>query len=560
MSFRLSSRVEHFWVFVGCLTVLLAVQARFGAWSSEFGFHPDESAHYVTGVMVKEFIEGGWDRHPMRFAEQYYVRYPRLALGHWPPLFPAMLGGWMTLFGVGRFAVYFLLALLGAGTATALYALVRTEVSAWWAAGATVWWLLFERQTKLWASSVMTEIPLTLFCLLALAAYIRYLQTERAHWSMLFGLAAGAALLTKGLGVTLAVVPPLAVLAAGRLELLLRWSFWAPAAVTICIAGPWYGLQGSWIPTAFGGAWQRLTIARMGGWEDRLAALTESLGPAVLLAVAAAAVAAAALRTRRRCSPPVAVLGAYVAGGLALHFALPESSEPRHLFHIAPAVMALAALALQAVVARRPLRARPAWAPAAGAALLAALIVGRLIWPAGEGVKPNRGLAELAEQIAADPSLDGAVILSASNGNAEGAFVAEMARLAPDPRWFVLRSSKTLAWVNWAAQGQYVELYESASAMTERLAALQVAVVVVAEGRYPILPHDRLLLESMQAQPDRWKLLADRSYQDGLFRLRAFRSLRTDLLPRNPIRIDMSQRLGRIVEASPQPSLRGVQP
>lgn len=539
-------------VFLVALLAALVIQWRCGAWQREFGFHPDESAHYVTGVMVSEYLRAGAQEHPLRFAEQYYVRYPRLALGHWPPLFSAVLGSWILVFGTEKLTIFLLLALLAASAALALYLLARLEGSIWLAAAAVVCWLLLQRQTQAWVSSVMTEIPLALCCLAALLAYVRYLRTERWDAAVLFGLAASAALLTKGLGVALAFVPPVAAWAAGRTALLGRWSFWAPAGIVLALAGPWYALQGSLIPTAFGGALERLSIARLAGLDERVGFLLQSFGPAAgVLVVLALAAAFFAGSVRRRCSALTAVLLAYAGGGLLLHFVLPESAEPRHLFHVIPAILALAVVGLHGVSTKLP----PWMARAAGVVVIA-MGAGRLAWPHGWPVKPDFALVALAEEIAADPTLDGTVLLVAANGASEGALIAELARLSPDPRWFVLRSSKTLAWVNWAAQDEYVPLYDNPSDIAAYLQSIPVAAVIVAVGQYKTLPHDELLLEALESAPERWRQGDLRLSSSHPYEVREYLSTRPELRPQDPIRIDLSRRLGRVVEASPSPSLR----
>ena len=550
--------VELAGVFLCALLALLVLQWRFGAWERELAFHPDESAHYVTGVMVSEYLRAGTRQHPLYFAEQYYLRYPRLALGHWPPLFPAALGVWILAFGPERLAVFACMALLAAGAATALYRLVRFVAPAGWAAAAAIWWLLFQRQTQVWAGSVITEIPFTLLCLTALLAYVSYLKTPRWRPAALFGAAAAAALLTKGLGIVLAFVPFPAVLAVRRADLLRRWSFWLPAGVVLALAGPWYALQGSVIPTAFGGAWQRLTIARLGSTKQRFSFLSEFLGPwefpaAVVMLAAAAAVLAAlpAIRRSGRCSPVAAVCGAYVAAGLFLHAVLPESAEPRHLFHLIPVLIGGAAVGLA-----RLSQLLPVWTAAPGRLALAAVVAVRLGWPDAQLDKTDFALKALVEQWAADPSLDGTVFLAAANGNAEGALIAEAARLSPDPQWFVLRSSKSLAWVNWAPQGEYVRKFETAADIAAYLDSIPVAIVVISLGQYETLPHDRLLLEALESHPERWRPYPERFSRNRPYSLRAFRSTRPNLLPRKPIRMDLTRRLGRVIEAPPVPSLR----
>src|SRR5690348_8124622 len=70
-----------FWVLAA------ALQWRAGAFAVEFGGHPDEAAHYVTGVMLRDYAAGGHLASPRGFVEQYYAHYPKLGLFMWPPLF-----------------------------------------------------------------------------------------------------------------------------------------------------------------------------------------------------------------------------------------------------------------------------------------------------------------------------------------------------------------------------------------------------------------------------------------------------------------------------------------
>src|SRR5690606_26597094 len=139
--------------------------------------------------------------------------------------------------------------------------------------------------------------------------------------ALLFGLAASAALLTKGLGGSLAVVPMLATAACGRWTLLRRWDFWMPAGVVALLAGPWYLLQGLLIPCAFGGVLERLTIPRRADDLERASFALGLLGPAAGLAAAVLLVLFLASAPRGRCSPRIAVIGAYALGCLALHAA-----------------------------------------------------------------------------------------------------------------------------------------------------------------------------------------------------------------------------------------------
>src|SRR5271154_3145026 len=72
--------------------LLLAAMVVFFQWASdsrhsELGSHPDEAAHFVTGLMVRDYIASGMHGNPLTFANNYYQHYPKIGLGIWPPFF-----------------------------------------------------------------------------------------------------------------------------------------------------------------------------------------------------------------------------------------------------------------------------------------------------------------------------------------------------------------------------------------------------------------------------------------------------------------------------------------
>ena len=69
------------------------------AYRTDLASHPDEAAHFVTGVAVLDYVTTAFGSNPVSFAETYYVHYPKFALGHWPPLFYGMQALWFAAFG-----------------------------------------------------------------------------------------------------------------------------------------------------------------------------------------------------------------------------------------------------------------------------------------------------------------------------------------------------------------------------------------------------------------------------------------------------------------------------
>jgi len=61
-------------------SVVLALQYLAGAFTSELSGYPDEPSHYMSGVLVHDYIQARFPSSPMSFASQFYLHYPYLAL------------------------------------------------------------------------------------------------------------------------------------------------------------------------------------------------------------------------------------------------------------------------------------------------------------------------------------------------------------------------------------------------------------------------------------------------------------------------------------------------
>ena len=85
-------------MFAALLGSVVILQVLAGAYASGFGAYPDEPAHLVSSLMVRDFLAGLDFRHPWQFAQQYYYHYPKVAIGVWPPVFYGALGIWFLIF------------------------------------------------------------------------------------------------------------------------------------------------------------------------------------------------------------------------------------------------------------------------------------------------------------------------------------------------------------------------------------------------------------------------------------------------------------------------------
>ena len=88
------------------------IQFWTNSFDAEFTIHPDEAAHFTTGVMTHDYLKNELGSSPLRFAKEFYVRYPKIAFGHFPPTFYVIQAGWYLLFGVSKTSALLLVGLI----------------------------------------------------------------------------------------------------------------------------------------------------------------------------------------------------------------------------------------------------------------------------------------------------------------------------------------------------------------------------------------------------------------------------------------------------------------
>src|SRR5258708_3013246 len=107
-----------FLFYTGFAVTLLHVA---GAFQTGFAHHPDEPAHFVTGLMLRDYIVEGFPSTPMTFATDFYLHYPEVAFGHWPPVFYVLQAGWTLLLPPNHTSLLWLMTLLTGCTAFLIY-------------------------------------------------------------------------------------------------------------------------------------------------------------------------------------------------------------------------------------------------------------------------------------------------------------------------------------------------------------------------------------------------------------------------------------------------------
>jgi hypothetical protein len=479
------------------------LQWRSGAYRSEFGGHPDEAAHYVTGLMVRDFIAtpSAWT-HPKIFADEYYRHYPKIGLGIWPPFFYLVQSAWTLVFGVSRASVLALMAALAAALALVFYETLRAQFGKVALAGAFA--LLALPLVQSYYSMVMAETLSALLMFSAAVFFGKFLDKEKSRDALGFGICATLAILTKGTGLALAFVPPLAILLTRKWSVLKNRRLWIAAAIVLVFAGPWTFAtrnlgKGGWLEP--NPSWHFTQQALDYYGEKLFFGITRLLWIPVVQGVFFA------FHSRERrgfwSSCVALILGVWLFQSIA-----PVGLEARHMISAVPAAMAFVVIFF-VLILQKSTRIEIGFGVLV-AALLGVTGLSLYSFPK----KHFSGFGLVAKKLLADPANRDAVFLVSSDATGEGMFISEVAmRDARRPGHVAQRASKAFTpdlgkAANWSG-AKYQPRFTSDAALYQFLIASDITFLVVDDSvseRNRVAHHDQLG-RVIEASPERFELI-----------------------------------------------------
>jgi hypothetical protein len=478
-------------VFVGCV-VPMTRSANY----TELSTAPDEAAHYVTALMIRTYVVEALGSNPLDFAVQYYVKYPKVAFGIWPPLFHILLGAWLLLTGPSFLSALSFVAVTTALMAVVLFVAGKDVLGIPLAFAGAVWFATFPI-VQASATSVMMDALCALFVLLATLALGRYMDAPGRGSALAFGCAAAAALLTKYNAFALALVPPLAVLAGRRWSLLRRLDFWLMPLTVVILIAPWYATHLDMMryasePVPPPGAW----------WPaSRENFMILALQVHVLMPLAALGIHECLVVNKGRNGVWCAFLAMLVAVW-GFHSLLYPTVQPRYLLAAAGALALFGAFGVEVLVTHMlPAASLEIWHRLrAGAAVLVVIVLATFT-PIPRS--PVRGFGEAAALVLhAHPPADTTTLVSA-DPIGEGAYVSYVAANASNnDNLVVIRASKILAAGTWMGLN-YASLYDEPESVSNVLDRARVQSVVVDDSTTE--PHHELLERTVRTSPQ-WHL------------------------------------------------------
>jgi Dolichyl-phosphate-mannose-protein mannosyltransferase len=530
--------MSKLWPAVVCLIYAgfaVTLQYFTGAFKTGFDHHPDEPAHFVTGVMLREYVAQGFPSAPMAFAKDYYMHYPEVAFGHWPPVFYVLEAGWMLLFPPNHASVLLLLALLTVCTAFVLYRTASRYVSRTLGIIAGLTFIALPL-TERYAAQVMIEAPLTLFGFIAALAVVPVL--ERCTWrsAAWFGVAASVVILTKSSGWSLAFVPIIAILLTRKWNAGIVARFLLSGGVVIAACVPFY----IWTRRmAFAGTEGKPMTLRhvVDAMLQLIGLFPEMTGWVLILLAACGLVLKVILPVIKQSVQPIwAVMAAYLVSVMVFHAIAPTIVEPRKIAMTMPVLLAFSFAALDWIVQERK------WLAIGGAAGMLIFFTVRTFYAAPPAVD---AFAEPARFLLSDPKLAHELALVSSNHpGGEGAFIAEVAEREPHPIRILLRATKLLSSSTWNGLN-YTLRYNSPEAVMTFLESFPIRIVVLNTSPGSSYAHHELLLRTLHQYAADWQLMTTGD-QFEIYRL-------TKYIPNAPrkIQIDLRDKLNTILEYAP---------
>ncbi|MFN7978314.1 MAG: hypothetical protein U0P30_09270 [Vicinamibacterales bacterium] len=463
-------------VALAMVAVVWTIQYLVGAFAAERGLHSDEAAHFMNGLVLRDYLREGLGQSPLDFAREYYRHYPKIAPFMWPPLFHGVLGlallpGWpagpVAICLVGSFTAW---------TAWRLYLITNTFASVPVSLGVVGFFLATPIVVNL-SSSVMIDIAIAACCLEAAYWLGRFAESGSTRVAVVFGVMTACACVAKGNGLSAVIAPVALVLLTGRLDLLRRPGLYVAAVIVIVLAAPPLALAyyldaslGDFGPVSLSLAWERLAFYSGHVWVQLGSA------PVLFAAIGTAAVILKRPWLSTHARHQASALVSMVIGAFVFHLWNPHIlSSGRYItLALAPilGLSALGVMAATAVVQRRRLR----WSMQ----LLAFTAMALAHFGEGTDLRAQAplGYRESMRWIQRQDSLAGKRLLVVSNEQGEGAGVVEVALLELTPRPMVLRGSKVLGTEDWMGNDRTLT-HPTAAALLDDLEALHVDYVIL---------------------------------------------------------------------------------
>jgi len=451
----------------------LLIQVVSGGYQSDRGQTNDEAAHFVSSLMIFDYVFGHLGENPMSFAKNYYAHFPRVAIGHWPPVFE-LTQAVLFLFGRnGTTAMVFqaVVAGLAAGLPAAVVSR-RAGPLLGLIAGAIVFLSPF---ALFLTNTVMADNFLAVLVFATGLAWDQAYKRATWGWCLCFAGLASAAIMTKGNGFGLALLPPLYLLIKRDLGALFKPKIILSGLIVGVLVVPWYVATYKYAASGWRYTWGwSFTSIALPGY---LAGVVASVGLPVALGYVLGIIGAFR-RTPLKGQDDLELHAALSLAMLIFAILAPADITPRYLIPALPSMSVVALFGLWRLADSIPGFVSHPFQLREGVIIAVVLISIATIFekPHVEPFNAARVVALIEEQKSPNP-----LVLTSGSVRFEGSMIAAFAEQESTPVHFVVRGTKVLASGDFMGF-TYKARFQGTKDMKDWILANQIGYVVISDN------------------------------------------------------------------------------
>lgn len=480
----------------------------------------DEAAHFVNSYFIWNYLTTGDFANPIKYAQEFYTAYPKLSLGHWPPLYYVLVGAAFLILPAMATSVAIINSVVVALVAASAGMLLMNNIRRWAALVFGVLYILSPLSVKS-IQFFMLDQPLTLTVLLAAWIWQRYVDTGKLYWAALYGLMAAAAILIKGNGWLLGLFPLLHITFFRYGHVFRNWRTYFGAVLCLIFVVPWYMITAKISADGFNysfGVPYMLTSLR----ENSLIVISELgyLGSVLALLGVIANWSHKELSRASLVRLSLSILTAV----LIFQAIVPVDISDRYLMPAMPFCWALVLLGIislgELAFFQEQRFAR------IGVQMISLLLLIEAMsihaWP----LIPQLDLRmrEVANEIVLRGKGDLQAVLVDASPAGEGAFIAEALVASQGKDLYIVRSSKIMAKSDFMGNS-YKLAVESPEVIERMLREMGIGYIVV--SRYPdanLFEHNKKLLAYLEGSQTAYKRVRTLPYRHRLGNTTIFKS------------------------------------
>jgi hypothetical protein len=463
----------------------------------------DEPAHFLNTYFISIYLKSHLGTNPLAFASDFYIHYPKISIGHWPPAYYALLSPLFLFFNATVQNALIINLVISALPAVLVAVALTYLVGARTALLGTFVYAFAPIVLEGYAYFMLDQALATCCVAGALAWYLYASQPGWARSFLFAGLCAFGILL-KGNGWLIVLVPIYHIILTSNYRLLKNLNLYAGAIAALVLVVPWYWLTAS--ISADGFNYQPGLAYALRALKSNLGFMSMNVGPASFVM----ATFAIFVEFKNRALAParwsaISVCISLILATLTLQSAVPVDIVDRYLAPALPPFLILVFVGFS-----HCFNLFSNFGQSISGKVFLFIFTVSLIFPgfmhlANRHSKPDYRMADISN-LYEKSSFNSAWIIDGTS-NAEGSFIAAMAIKDPSLQNYALRASKLFSDSNFMGSSYKLKFHDDSELVGE-LKRMGVKYVVVAQGEEKPFPHSIQLMNALSSSTSTFKKIA----------------------------------------------------